>query len=226
MDYFWRYVEVAKLTDTSQVYVRKTWNYLSDNGPQFSARFFAKFAEEYGFTHITTTPRYPQANDQVERAVQTVKNSLKKATDPYQALMAYRARATPLEGGISPAELLMGRKIHTRLPTLLIPSWSYLEQFREKDGSLKARRKENFDRRHAARPLPVITPGEHVWLPDQKIEGTLVHESGTPRSYKVKTPNSMLRRNKRHLIWWKEERRGAPPCTCCYHPNYPMRQPN
>ena len=149
MDYFSR-VEVAKLTDTisSNIVTHLKSMFarhgipdllLSDNGPQFSARFFAKFAEEYGFTHISTSPRYPQANGQVELAVQTVKHSLKKATDPHQALMAYRA--TPLQGGISPAELLMGRKIHTRLPTLLIPSWSYLEQFLEKDGSLKARQK-------------------------------------------------------------------------------------
>lgn len=160
----------------------------------------SKFAEEYGFTHITTSPRYPQANGQVERAVQTVKNMLKKATDPYQALMAYRA--TPLESGISPAELLMGRKIRTKvptLPTLLDPSWPYLERFREKDASLKARQKENFDKRHSAKVLPHIPPGERVWLPDQKVEGTVVANAGTPRSYTVKTPSGHLRRNRRHL---------------------------
>lgn len=99
---------------------------ISDNGPQFSANAFAKFVEEYGFTHITTSPRYPQANSEVERAFQTVKHLLKRAADPYKALMAYRV--TPLESGISPAELLMGRRIHTRLPTLpsqLDPKWPY-----------------------------------------------------------------------------------------------------
>ena len=77
---------------------------LSDNGPQFSASSFTKFAEEYGFTHITTSPRYPQANGQV----QTMNTLLKKAADPYKALMAYHF--PPLESGIIPAELLMGRK--------------------------------------------------------------------------------------------------------------------
>ena len=78
----------------------------------------------------------------MERAVQTVKHLLTKAQDRYRALMAYRA--TPLEIGRCPAELLMGRKIRTRLPTVLAqlnPSWHYLEQFREKDASLKARRR-------------------------------------------------------------------------------------
>ena len=115
-------------------------------------------------------------------------------------LMAYRS--TPLESGISPAELLMGRKICTRvptLPTLLCPSWPYLEQFRQKDASLKTRQKTDFDRRHSAKTLPDLPPGEHAWLPDQKAEGTVVDRAGSPRSYVVETPNGQLRRNRRHL---------------------------
>lgn len=120
---------------------------ISDNGLQFSSTSFSKFAEDYGFTHILTSPQYPQANGKVERAVQTVKNLLKKTPDPYKALMAYRA--TPLESGLSLAELLMGRKIRTRIPTSpsnLKPSWPYLEQFREKDASLKERQRRDFER--------------------------------------------------------------------------------
>ena len=117
---------------------------ISDNGPQFSSTSFSKFDEDYGFIHILTSPRYPQANGEVERAVQTVKNLLKKTPDPYKALMAYRA--TPLESGLSSAELLMGRKIRTRIPTSpsnLKPSWPYLEQCREKDASLKERQRRD-----------------------------------------------------------------------------------
>ena len=173
---------------------------ISDNGPQFSSTSFSKFAEDYGFTHILTSPQYPQANGEVERVVQTVKNLLKKTPDPYKALMAYRA--TPLESGLSPAELLMGRKIRTRIPTSpsnLKPSWPYLEQFREKDASLKERQRRDFDRRHSAEVLPDLLPGECVWLPDKKVEGTVVDIAGPPRSYTVETPKGQLRRNRRHL---------------------------
>ena len=93
--------------------------------------------------------------------------SLEKATDPYQAVMTYRA--TTLESGRTSAELLMGKRICTRihtLPTMLDPSWPYLEQFRKKDASLKVREKEKYDKRHSNITLPDITPGEHVWLPD------------------------------------------------------------
>ena len=132
--------------------------------------------------------------------VQTVKNLLKKTSDPYKALMAYRA--TPLESGLSPPELLMGRKIRTRIPTSpsnLNRSWPYLEQFRENDASLKGKQKRDFDRRHSAKTLPELFPGERIWIPDKKVEGTVVDKAGPPRSYTVETPKGQLRRNRRHL---------------------------
>ena len=141
---------------------------LSNNGRQFSSTSFAKFAEDYGFTHI----RYLQANGEIERSVQTVKNLLKKTSDPYKALMAYCA--TPLESDLSPAELLMGRKIRTRIPTSpsnLNPCWPYLEQFRESDASLKGRQKRDFGRRHSAKTLPELHPGERADYQTKKSKG-------------------------------------------------------
>ena len=81
----------------------------SDNGPQFSSSEFAKFADEYNFCTITSISKYPQSNGEVEGAVKTCKSLLKKAEDPYSALLAYCT--TPLECGYSPAELLMNRRL-------------------------------------------------------------------------------------------------------------------
>ena len=39
----------------------------SDNGPQFRSEQFRLFCEENGITHLKTTPRYAQANGEVER---------------------------------------------------------------------------------------------------------------------------------------------------------------
>ena len=55
--------------------------------------------------------------------VQTLKNMLKKAKDPYIALLNYRA--TPHHNGYAPSEILMGQKLQTKIPVLqdkLLPS--------------------------------------------------------------------------------------------------------
>uniref|UniRef100_H3A6G4 Integrase catalytic domain-containing protein n=1 Tax=Latimeria chalumnae TaxID=7897 RepID=H3A6G4_LATCH len=89
----------------------------TDNGPQSIGKDFVKFKEELGFKHITSSPKYPQSNGLAECGVKTVKHLLKKAMysgeDPQIALLNYRA--TALEGGKSPAELLFGRQLSTKL---------------------------------------------------------------------------------------------------------------
>ena len=126
VDYFSRYCEIGVLRkSTSQEVINHLKaifarhgipeTVISDNGPQYSSAEFAKFAEDWGFTHITNSPKYPQSNGEAERMVQTTKNLLTKSDDPYEALLAYRA--TPLENGFSPAELCMGRRLRTTLPS-------------------------------------------------------------------------------------------------------------
>lgn len=82
---------------------------ISDNGPCYSSEEFRHFANMWGFTHTTISPRYPQSNGLAEKIVQTATRMLDKAKagnrDPYLALLEYRN--TPVDNLRSPAQLLM-----------------------------------------------------------------------------------------------------------------------
>ena len=163
VDYFSRYCEIGVLRkSTSQEVINHLKaifarhgipeTVISDNGPQYSSAEFAKFAEDWGFTHITSSPKYPQSNGEAERMVQTTKNLLTKSDDPYEALLAYRA--TPLENGFSPAELCMGRRLRTTLPTTpskQTPQWRVLTKLREKEAKIKTERTKDYNQRHAVK---------------------------------------------------------------------------
>ena len=71
---------------------------------------------------------------------------LVKNQDPYMAMLAYRA--TPLENGYSPAEMLMGRKLRTTLSQTakqLEPSLPNTNKLRDKEKKMRDRMKWNFD---------------------------------------------------------------------------------
>ena len=89
VDYFSRWIEIAYLSSTTSTSVIAHCKAIfgrqgipetvvSDNGPQFSSREFSKFAGTCGFTHLRSSPLHPQGKGEAERAVQTVKNLLKK----------------------------------------------------------------------------------------------------------------------------------------------------
>ena len=60
---------------------------------------------------------------------------------------------------LSPAELLMGRKLRSNIPCLqenFIPDWSHLEDFREADKLYKKKQKADYDNHYRARSLPPL----------------------------------------------------------------------
>lgn len=61
----------------------------SDNGPQHDLQELAQFSRQYNFTHVTSSPYFPQSNGQAERTVQIMKKILKDSDDPYLAILSY-----------------------------------------------------------------------------------------------------------------------------------------
>ena len=92
---------------------------VSDNGPSFTTAEFGCFMKENGIVHTFTSPYHPSSNGLVERAVQTVKLGLKKLSGPLETRLSrllFSYRTTPhTTTGVTPAELLLGRRIRTRL---------------------------------------------------------------------------------------------------------------
>lgn len=92
---------------------------VSDNGTCFTSDEFAQFCRINGIKHIRSAPFHPATNGLAERAVQTVKEGLKKTSGDledrlYRFLSRYRI--TPhATTGQPPATLLMNRHVRTRL---------------------------------------------------------------------------------------------------------------
>jgi len=97
---------------------------ISDNGPCFKSEKFNKFCNRLEIKHITSSPHYHQSNGRTERAIQTVKQVLKKCKTEVEvtlALLAYHD--TPVSNDLpSPAELFFNRRINTRLGLMYQPT--------------------------------------------------------------------------------------------------------
>lgn len=113
-------------------------------------------------------------------------------------LMTYRS--APLQNGLSPAQMLMGRRIRTNLPIhedLLTPRGAHkVKLAKEKQ---KDKQKQRHDK--SARHLPELKPGDHVRLRDITtgtwMQQGCVQREVAPRSYEIQTEHgSQLRRNR------------------------------
>ena len=208
VDYYSRWIEIVHLVETTSVFVvGKLKNIfarfgipevvVSDNGPQFGSTAFHKFSVEYGFQHCTSDPHFPQGNGCAERAVQTAKRLLSQ-DDVFLALMSYRS--SPLDTtGCSPAQLLMGRQIRTRLPMVkskLLPQWPDLQKVAETDAKMKAASAHNYNKSHGARVLPPLKAEDPVFL---KSYGTNKWDGDLTRITSQVRDRSYLVRNRRHL---------------------------
>ena len=213
IDYFSRFIEVLAMQKSKNanavIYALKEIfarhgipeKVRSDNGPPFDCAEFTHFAKQWDIELVPSSPKYQQSNGEVERAVQTIKNILKKEKELQKALLAYRT--TPLRNGYSPAELLIGRRLRSTVPTFhenLIPRWPDIDKLREYENIQKMQQQQHFNTRHRARLLPQLSAGASVAIAKYDEKGIVLKKSNSPRQYVVSTPTSILRRNRVHLI--------------------------
>ena len=134
-----------------------------------------------------------------ERAVRTVKDMWKRETDKNAALMAYRS--SPLESGYSPAQLLYGRQIRTRVYDS--GRMVDLEEFRRRDLEVKGRQTKSTDKRRRAKVMEELRVGDRVWVKESKDakghEGIVIRKASEPQAYWVEVNGRFLRRTRVHL---------------------------
>ena len=132
VDYFSRFVEVSIMKSvTSELVIRELEKIFAvhgnpeslktDNGSQFISNECSSFLKENDIYHLTSTPFWLQANGEVERQNRSLLKAIKIAhvetkdwkREMLKFLQAYRS--TPHSTtGVSPAELLLTRKIRTK----------------------------------------------------------------------------------------------------------------
>ena len=134
VDYYSRYYEVAipqsttttKVVDAiDEIFARhgNPVTLTSDNSPQFISAEFDAYCKENGIQHMRSTARWAQANGEVERRNASLLKCMKIAQAQHQDwtqelrryLLQYRALPHSTMGR-SPAELLFGRQLRTKLP--------------------------------------------------------------------------------------------------------------
>ncbi|XP_028417982.1 uncharacterized protein K02A2.6-like [Dendronephthya gigantea] len=218
VDYFSSYWEIDLLEGTkSKAVIRKLKAQfarfgipdvvMTDNGPQLSSKEFENFGKLWKFEHVTSSPRYPQSNGKVERAIRDAKQLMKKAkktgSDPYLALLRYRN--TPTQSlGSSPVQRLMSRRTKSLLPTtkaLLRPK--VVNNVIKKIKARQLRAKKYYDR--GTRGLTELKRGETVRIVSASQERTGAQKAKIQRkvgirSYEVVTEGGKVYcRNRRHL---------------------------
>ena len=160
-------VVTAKLSDWFCDLGRPT-SIRADGGPQFRQPF-KEFCRKLGIDVETSSPNYPQSNGHAESGVKEVKRLLIKIgalNDEFKEALQ-ELRNTPRADGFSPAQMFLGRRQRSSLPTLpsaLAPIDHQAAQEARKE--TRDSRKVRFDQ--TTKPLKPIIANQKVRVQDPK----------------------------------------------------------
>ena len=174
---------------------------VTDNGPQFTSQEFEVFLKANGIQHYRSAPYHPATNGEAERYIQTFKQAMRAAkNDPgtlptklMRFLLSYRTTPNATTG-VSPAELLFGRALRTRL-NLLRPDVSNTVQDRQ------ASQKQHHDKKSREQHFQV---GQSVLVENNRPEpkwvvGTVLEKLGDV-SYRVQVGTQVWKRHVDQLL--------------------------
>ncbi|XP_062538768.1 uncharacterized protein K02A2.6-like [Armigeres subalbatus] len=228
VDYYSRYFEVCEMTKiTAECTIDELRTIFcrfgvpvtltADNAPQLSKNCeqFFEFCRDYGIKLINTVPYWPQMNGEVERQNRTILKRLQISQELGQDwrlelrkfLLTYRASVHSTTGK-SPAELMFGRKIRTKLPHLT-DSWENDEDTRDQDSIRNEKGREYSDATRRATVKDIVV-GDTVLLKrmirDNKLstafmneEFVVIRKQGADVIIKSLSNGKEYRRNTAHI---------------------------
>jgi hypothetical protein len=182
VDYYSRYfvIKIMKSITTERLIeaVEETidvfgipYSVTGDNGPQLVSREFENYLERLNIRHRKTTPKWAQANGEVERQNRTLLKAMRIAhaegkdwrRELRYFLRAYRT--TPhCVTGVSPAELMFKRVLRTNMP--MLRQTEYDGEVRDRERQQKLRSTEYANRN--VKPKENIAPGDVVLMRQEK----------------------------------------------------------
>ena len=182
---------------------------MTDNGAQFKSLDFLRFAKEWDFEHLTSSPHHSQGNGKAESAVKEAKKILRKCrasgSDAFLALLDHR-NTPPASVQVSPAQRLLNKRTRSLLSmtaNLLAPQpvsdnelcRTKLEQRKQRQAQYYNTGAVNLDplRRGDIVRLKPFQLGKREW------QKGVVRSRLDERSHEVETPNHVVRRNRVHL---------------------------
>ena len=177
---------------------------VTDNGPNFCSKEFECFLSNNGIRHITSAPYQPSTNGQAENAVKTFKMFLKHCNgEDWKTKLdkfLFQYRVTPHQTtGISPSELMFGRKLRTVLD--LVHPGKYLPNT---VWSRQDKQKTNYDakvpRTVELQPeSPIMVRNYSTQSKDRWVPARVVKQTG-PVSYKCELPEGNIVRRHQDQI--------------------------
>lgn len=228
VDYFSRFVEVVIMRETTAKLtvqaLHETFcrygipeSMRTDNGPQFVSEALNKFCLEFGIELVKTSPYWPQANGEVERANRSLKKRLQISQETPHSDWKWDLRmyllmynSTPHSTtGVAPSALMFGRVLRDKLPS--IPSFEnkLTEEVSDRDRENKLKGAEYINQRRHALPNP-ISVGDTVVAKRVTKENKLssnfspeelevIRRDGSDVTLQSKENGRLIHRNVSHL---------------------------
>ena len=191
---------------------------VTDKGAQFSSCDFLRFAMEWDFEHLTSSPHHSQGKGGERSEGSQLKKILRKCrasgSDAFLALLDH-CNTPPASVQVSPAQRLFNRRTRSLLPmtaNLLVPQpvsdnelcRTNLEQRKQRQAQYYNRGAVDLDplRRRDVVRLKLFQLGKREW------QKGVVRSRLDARLYEVETPHHVGRRNHVHL--WKTNEPSPP----------------